>query len=80
MRAVRDVPRGDPLERGAAAGVRGDPGRRHWPLGFEEGPVFPESYAYLERAGVEVVRGLCRDEGKKPFERYKELGGLVYNP
>src|SRR4051794_31848426 len=48
--------------------------------GFDEGPVFPESYAYLERAGVEVVRGLCRDEGKGPFERYKELGGPVYNP
>ena len=48
--------------------------------GFNEGPVFPESYTYLARAGVEVVRGLCRDEGRKPFERYKELGGLVYNP
>lgn len=48
--------------------------------GFDEGPVFPESYAYLERAGVEVVRGLCREEGKKPFDRYRELGGLVYNP
>jgi tRNA(Arg) A34 adenosine deaminase TadA len=48
--------------------------------GFDEGPVFAESYAYLERAGVEVVRGLCREEGKRPFERYKELGGLVYNP
>jgi tRNA(Arg) A34 adenosine deaminase TadA len=48
--------------------------------GFDEGPVFPESYAYLERAGVEVVRGVGRDEGKRPFERYKELGGPVYNP
>ncbi|HET6573556.1 MAG TPA: nucleoside deaminase, partial [Fimbriiglobus sp.] len=36
--------------------------------GFDEGPVFPESYAYLARAGVEVVRGLCREEGAKPFE------------
>jgi tRNA(Arg) A34 adenosine deaminase TadA len=48
--------------------------------GFDEGPVFPESYAYLERAGVQVVRELCREEGKRPFERYKELGGQVYNP
>jgi tRNA(Arg) A34 adenosine deaminase TadA len=48
--------------------------------GFDEGPVFAESYAYLERAGVEVVRGLCRDEGKVPLERHRELGGPVYNP
>ncbi len=48
--------------------------------GFDEGPVFPESYAYLERAGIEIVRGLCRDEAKEPFERYRELGGPVYNP
>ncbi len=47
--------------------------------GFDEGPVFPESYAYLERAGVQVVRGLGREGAAKPFERYRELGGRVYN-
>ena len=48
-------------------------------LGFEEGPVFPESYAYLAARGVEVVPGVGRDEAVKPFERYRELGGLIYN-
>jgi tRNA(Arg) A34 adenosine deaminase TadA len=31
-------------------------------VGYDEGPVFPESYAYLERRGLHVVRGLRRDE------------------
>lgn len=48
-------------------------------LGFDEGPVFPESYAYLERRGIEVVRGVCRAEAQRPFERYRELGGVIYN-
>lgn len=48
--------------------------------GFDEGPIFPETYEYLERTGVQVTRGLCRDEGQKPFTRYRELGGPVYNP
>jgi tRNA(Arg) A34 adenosine deaminase TadA len=48
-------------------------------LGFEEGPVFPESYAYLAARGVEVVPGVGRVEAATPFERYRELGGLIYN-
>jgi tRNA(Arg) A34 adenosine deaminase TadA len=48
-------------------------------LGFEEGPVFPESYAYLAARGVEVVPGVGRNEAVKPFQRYREIGGLVYN-
>lgn len=48
-------------------------------LGFEEGPVFPESYAYLAARGVEVVAGVGRVEAAKPFRRYRELGGLIYN-
>jgi tRNA(Arg) A34 adenosine deaminase TadA len=30
-------------------------------LGFEEGPVFPESYRYLEDRGVEFVRGVLAE-------------------
>lgn len=48
-------------------------------LGFEEGPVFPESYAYLAARGVEVVSGVGRVEAARPFARYRELGGLIYN-
>lgn len=48
--------------------------------GFDEGPASAESYAHLERAGVEVVRELCRDEGRRPLERYRELSGSVSDP
>jgi tRNA(Arg) A34 adenosine deaminase TadA len=47
-------------------------------LGFDEGPVFPESYAYLEDRGIVVVRGLLRDEGRAVLRRYGESRGLIY--
>jgi tRNA(Arg) A34 adenosine deaminase TadA len=48
-------------------------------LDFEEGPVFPESYAYLEKCGVEVVRNVLRDEGRAVLEQYRARGGKIYN-
>ena len=33
-------------------------------LNFEEGPVFPESYEYLEAHGIQIVRNLLRDEAR----------------
>lgn len=48
-------------------------------IGFDEGPVFDASYAYLEARGVEVVRGLLRDEGCAALDRYLAAGGEVYN-
>ena len=46
---------------------------------FDEGPVFPESYRYLEERGVEIVRGVLRDEARAVLEEYRERGGPVYN-
>jgi tRNA(Arg) A34 adenosine deaminase TadA len=46
---------------------------------FDEGPVFPESYRYLERNGVEIVRGLLRDEARAVLREYREKGGPIYN-
>lgn len=48
-------------------------------LNFEEGPVFPQSYQYLEDHGVRVVRNVLRDEARAVMERYRELGGKIYN-
>ncbi len=48
-------------------------------LRFEEGPVFPDSYAYLERLGVEIVRGVLREEARAVMERYRQQGGKIYN-
>ena len=47
--------------------------------GFEEGPVFPESYAYLERRGIVVARGVLREEAAAVLEQYVREGGAIYN-
>ena len=48
-------------------------------LGFEEGPVFPESYRYLEDRGVEIVRGLLAGEARAVLRLYQERDGRIYN-
>jgi len=48
-------------------------------LGFEEGPVFPESYRYLEARGIGIVHGVLADEARAVFELYQRRHGLVYN-
>jgi tRNA(Arg) A34 adenosine deaminase TadA len=48
-------------------------------LSFDEGPVFPESFAYLEARGVGVVRGVRRKEAAAVLELYKRQGGPIYN-
>lgn len=48
-------------------------------LQFDEGPVFPESYAYLADRGIDVVHGVCRDEAVAVLEMYLSRNGTVYN-
>ena len=48
-------------------------------LNFDEGPVFPESYAYLEARGIQVVRGVLRDEANAVLEMYRANAGVIYN-
>ena len=48
-------------------------------LNFEEGPVFPESYAYLEARGIAIVRHVLRDEARQVLEMYRSGGGKIYN-
>ena len=48
-------------------------------LRFDEGPVFPESYAYLVRRGIEVVHCVLRDEARATLEHYRARGGVIYN-
>lgn len=48
--------------------------------GFDEGPVFPESLAYLERRGVEVVRDVLREDARRVIEEYVARGGEIYGP
>ena len=46
--------------------------------GFDEGPVFPESYTYLEARGITIVRGLLQEEARAVLERYAS-SGEIYN-
>ena len=48
-------------------------------LQFDEGPVFASSWAYLKRKGLEVRRGLLREEAVAVFDLYRESGGAIYN-
>jgi tRNA(Arg) A34 adenosine deaminase TadA len=47
-------------------------------LGFDEGPVFPESYAYLEKRGIVFVRELLRSEGQAVLRDYGRSTGAIY--
>ena len=48
-------------------------------LQFEEGPVFPESWTYLERRGITIVRNVLRDEARAVMELYRAKRGEIYN-
>jgi tRNA(Arg) A34 adenosine deaminase TadA len=48
-------------------------------LNFEEGPVFPESYKYLEDRGIRIERNVLRDEARAVLELYRAKGGKIYN-
>jgi tRNA(Arg) A34 adenosine deaminase TadA len=48
-------------------------------LKFDEGPVFPESWRYLETRGVAVVRNVLREEARAVMELYRVKRGAIYN-
>lgn len=63
------------VERVVCGAAREDASR----LRFEEGPVFPESYRYLEERGLRIVRHVLRDEARAVLELYRTRGGKIYN-
>ena len=63
------------VQRVAYAATRDDASM----LRFEEGPVFPESYKYLEDRGIEIVRRVLREEGRAVLELYRTKSGKIYN-
>src|SRR4051812_22576374 len=48
-------------------------------LDFEEGPVFPESYKYLEDRGIAIQRNFLRDDARAVLELYRTKSGKIYN-
>jgi len=47
--------------------------------GFDEGPVFPGSYAYLETRGVRFMHEVRRTEAAAVITGYRTSGGIIYN-
>jgi tRNA(Arg) A34 adenosine deaminase TadA len=48
-------------------------------IGFDEGPVFPASYAYLEAQGMTITRQVLRAEARTIIQMYAQRGGLIHN-
>jgi len=46
-------------------------------IGFNEGPVFPESYVALEEAGTKVKRCVSRNAAAAVLKKYGEEG-VIY--
>lgn len=47
-------------------------------IGFDEGPVFEQSYQHLRDSGIAVTKNVLREEGAKVLRKYAETG-LIYN-
>jgi tRNA(Arg) A34 adenosine deaminase TadA len=47
-------------------------------LGFDEGPVFPESYDYLQSRGIAVAREILREDAAAVLKLYEQSGGPIY--
>ncbi len=48
-------------------------------IGFEEGPVFAASHAYLQQRGIVIEHDLLRDDARAVLQLYSQQGGLRYN-
>jgi tRNA(Arg) A34 adenosine deaminase TadA len=48
-------------------------------VGFDEGPVFAESWDYLERRGIRTAREVLRGEAAAVLELYRASGGAIYS-
>lgn len=48
-------------------------------LKFDEGPVFPQSYEYLQARGITIVPEVLRDQARALFKLYRERQGPIYN-
>jgi tRNA(Arg) A34 adenosine deaminase TadA len=47
-------------------------------IGFDEGPVFPESYEYLKARGIEFIENICCAEARAVLDLYIQHGGIIY--
>ena len=47
-------------------------------IGFDEGPVTPESYKHLEQAGIDVRKNVLQKEAAAVLQQYGKTG-MIYN-
>ena len=47
-------------------------------IGFDEGPVFPSTYEYLESKGLSVTRDVGRAAAVAVLEEYGRANGVIY--
>jgi tRNA(Arg) A34 adenosine deaminase TadA len=47
-------------------------------LGFDEGPVTEASWEHARSRGIEIVRGVLREDAVRVLRRYQELGRPIY--
>jgi tRNA(Arg) A34 adenosine deaminase TadA len=47
-------------------------------IGFDEGPVDEDSYEYLQRRGIDVLRRVERDTARDVLRRYAAADGAIY--
>lgn len=48
-------------------------------LGFDEGPVFADSYRHLERRGIQFTRHVLRADACEVLKLYQARSGPIYN-
>ena len=49
-------------------------------IGFDEGPVYENSWNYLKSKGIEVKGGVKQKEAEANLYIYKQKNGAIYNP
>ncbi|HCS12210.1 MAG TPA: tRNA-specific adenosine deaminase, partial [Zetaproteobacteria bacterium] len=48
-------------------------------IGFDEGPRHPDWVAELEKRGIHVQTGVCRDAAARVLNDYQSAQGVIYN-
>jgi tRNA(Arg) A34 adenosine deaminase TadA len=48
-------------------------------IGFDEGPKLPDWQGALQSRGIEVKRDVLRDDAAAVLDRYRRMGGMIYN-
>jgi tRNA(Arg) A34 adenosine deaminase TadA len=49
-------------------------------IGFDEGAKPADWIGELQKRGIEVARGVLRDQARALLRQYARSGGLIYNP